>query len=83
MSITSQERLWSLKSREELLAWAQEVGIQTGNQYTWAILEHILEADPPKCEPGPDEEWVRIAARLAVRNCDPEYRGYTPWGNIG
>ena len=46
------------------------------------FLSDCLLRDPVDCQPGPDEEYIRMASRLAVRNADPSYRGYTPWGDI-
>lgn len=80
--MTARKTLWAIKSWDDLIAWADRLRVNTGSRNAWCILGDCLRRDPVDCQPGPDEEYIRMASRLAVRNADPSYRGYTPWGDI-
>jgi len=74
--------LWNIKRWDDLEAWARQLGVVTGGREAWCIVDECLEKDPIDCKFGPSEEVVGMAARMAVRNADPQYRGYTPFGDI-
>ncbi len=80
--MTAAETLWGIKGMADLLAWAERLGVETENRDAWCIVDDCLRRDPVDCASGPSEEYVRMASRLAVRNADPSYRGYTPYGTI-
>jgi hypothetical protein len=80
--MSDKRTLWQIKRWEDLAAWAGQLGVVTGGREAWCIVDECLERDPIDCESGPSEEAVGMAARMAVRNADPQYRGYTPFGDI-
>lgn len=80
--MTASENLWNITSLDCLIEWANQLGVEAEDRHAWAILDECMDRDPIDCNSGPTEEYLRMAARMAVRNADPSYRGYTPFGEI-
>jgi hypothetical protein len=74
-------QLTRINSMADLLAWADRLGVETENRDAWCIVDECMDRDPLDCT-GLRAEYVRMGARMAVRNADPSYRGYTPFGDI-
>jgi hypothetical protein len=75
--------IFDVKGWSDLVALRQEAGLDTGSgRPTWALVEEVRDHGLRPCRPGPEEEISRMACRVATRNADPGYRGYTPFGEI-
>ena len=74
--------VYDVKSWEDLCNLRTEAGLETDSSaHTWSLVDDVKDHGL-SVSPGPDEEYQRMACRLAVRNADPEYHGYTPFGAI-
>lgn len=78
MTIYQAKTIDDLKSiadeREILINW---------DSPTWSIVSALTEDhEYDWVKPGNQAEFLRMACRVAVKNCDPNYRGYTPFGDI-
>jgi hypothetical protein len=76
--------IYDAKTSDDLEEMAQERGIRIDwDRPTWAIVDELIrDHEYAAANAGTDEEILRMACRLAVRSCDPDYRGYTPFGDI-
>jgi len=76
--------IYDVKNSDDLQRLADERGIDINwTRPPWSIVSTLTEDhEAQDCAPGPDEEVLRMASRIAVRNVDPQYRGYTPFGDI-
>ena len=74
--------IFGVRDSDDLRRLATAAGVVLDwSQPTW-VLVGLVNDHGLVVAAGPDEEYLRMASRLAVRNVDPDYRGYTPWGAI-
>lgn len=76
--------IFEVRTADDLTALANQRGIDLDwSRPAWALVDLVIrDHEYRTVRSGPPEEVLRIAARRAVREVDPDYRGYTPFGNI-
>lgn len=76
--------IYQAKTMDDLKSIADEREILINwDSHTWAIVSTLTKDH--ECEwvkPGKEAEFLLMACRIAVKNCDPNYKGYTPFGDI-